>query len=120
MKAFTQKMGLLLVCLVLTGCAGKSSVHHPTPVPPETVNAPAPADGSDGKDKFTPHDASYHEDSTGQYLAVDVPLSASSGPRRGEPEELAALLEMKGTGGKEKTAVQLMRPSAIRDCSIMK
>jgi len=117
MKVLAQMMALLIVCFALSGCAGKGTSHHPAPVPPETANAPDPADSSDGKGKFTPHDASYHEDSTGQYLAVDVPLSASSGPRRGEPEELATLLEMKGEGNKEETAVQLMRPAAIRDAA---
>ncbi len=117
MKAFARMTALLLGCLVLTGCAGKGAVHHPAPVPPETVNAPAPADGSNGEGKFTPHDASYHEDASGQYLAVDIPLAASSGPRRGEPDELAVLLEMRGADTKEQTAIQLMRPAAVREAA---
>ena len=109
-------MGLMLTfCLV--GCAGKGGDQIPAPVPPETANAPAPADGTHGKDTFTPYDASYHEDSNGQYLAVNVPQDDSSGPHHGEPEALVDLLEMKGTDSREKTAVQLMRPSAIRDAA---
>jgi len=117
MKAYAQMAALLLVCFSLTGCAGKSNVHHPAPVPPETVNAPAPADGSDGEGKFTPHDASYHEDDTGAYLVVDIPRNPASGPQRGEPDELTELLEMRGTDTREQTAVQLMRPAAIRDAA---
>lgn len=123
-KPASQKLaGLvlpLLLCAGLAGCAGKQSagIATPVPVPPDTVNAPAPADSADkGSRKFVPHDASYSEDSSGQYLAVHIPADPASGPRKGEPAELTTLLEMKGTDGKEKTAVQLMRPSAIREAA---
>ena len=109
----------LLLCAGLVGCAGKQSagITTPVPVPPHTVNAPTFADGSRGDETFTPYDASYREDSAGQYLAVHVPADPASGPRKGEPAELMTLLEMKGADGKEKTAVQLMRPSAIREAA---
>lgn len=110
----------LILCAGLAGCAGKQSagVVNPAPVPPDTVNAPAPVDNADkGTGKFVPHDASYREDGSGQYLAVHIPADPASEPRRGEPGELTKLLEMKGAEGKEKTAVQLMRPSAIREAA---
>ena len=122
-KPASQKLaGLVLpflLCAGLTGCAMKQhNMDNPAPVPPDTVNAPAPADSAD-KDtgKFVPHDASYREDGSGQYLAVHIPADPASGPRKGEPAELTTLLEMKGADGKEKTAVQLMRPSAIREAA---
>lgn len=122
-KPASQKLaGLvlpLLLCAGLTGCSVKhGDVVNPAPVPPETVNAPAPADSADkGTGKFAPHDASYREDGSGQYLTVHVPADPASGPRHGDPAELAALLEMKGADTREKTAVQLMRPSAIREAA---
>ncbi len=110
----------LAFTVCLAGCAGKQSeVVNPAPVPPDVVNAPAPADSADkGTGKFVPHDAVYREDGSGQYLAVHVPADPASGPRHGDPAELAGLLEMTGTAtGKEKTAVQLMRPKAIREAA---
>ena len=107
----------LALTLCLGGCAiEQSGVVPPAPVPPGTVNAPEPADGQkDGA--FTPHDASYREDSAGQYLTVHLPSDPASGPRKGEPGELTELLEMKGENPKENTTVKLMRPSAIRDAA---
>ena len=122
-KSATEKLTTailpLLLCAGLSGCAGKQGeVVNPTPVPPNVVNAPAPADSADkGTEKFVPHDASYREDGSGQYLTVHLPSDPASGPRKGEPGELAELLEMKGTDTREKTAVQLMRPSAIREAA---
>ena len=123
-KPASQKLaGLvlpLLLCAGLTGCAiRQGEVVNPAPVPPDVVNAPAPADSADkGTGKFVPHDASYREDGSGQYLAVHIPADPASGPRHGDPAELAGLLEMTGTAtGKEKTAVQLMRPKAIREAA---
>ena len=109
----------LLLCAGLAGCAGKQGeVVNPAPVPPNTVNAPAPADSADkGTGKFVPYDASYREDGSGQYLAVHIAADPASGPRKGEPDELVELLEIKGADSKEKTAVQLMRPSAIREAA---
>lgn len=123
-KSASQKLaGLLLpllLCAGLTGCAiRQGEVVNPAPVPPDVVNAPAPADSADkGTGKFVPHDASYREDGSGQYLAVHIPADPASGPRHGDPAELAGLLEMTGTAtGKEKNAVQLMRPKAIREAA---
>ena len=122
-KSATEKLTTailpLLLCAGLAGCAGKQGeVVNPTPVPPNVVNAPAPADSADkGTEKFVPHDASYREDGSGQYLTVHLPSDPASGPRKGEPGELAELLEMKGTDTREKTAVQLMRPKAIREAA---
>lgn len=122
-KPASQKLaGLvlpLLLCVGLVGCAVKQGdVVNPAPVPPETVNAPAPADSADkGTGKFVPHDAAYREDDAEQSLEVYLPADPASGPRHGDPTELAALLEMKGADTREKTAVQLMRPSAIREAA---
>lgn len=46
----------LLLCVGLVGCTVKQGdVVNPAPVPPETVNAPAPADSADkGTGKFVP------------------------------------------------------------------
>ena len=109
----------LLLCVGLVGCTVKQGdVVNPAPVPPETVNAPAPADSADkGTGKFVPHDAEYREDGAEQSLEVYLPADPASGPRHGDPAELAALLEMKGADTREKTAVQLMRPSAIREAA---
>ena len=91
----------------------KSSIPRP-----EITNAPKPADGVTKEGAFTPYDAAYREDGSGQYLAVHIPADPASGPRHGDPAELAGLLEMTGTAtGKEKTAVQLMRPQAIREAA---
>ena len=65
---------LLLSCVVLSGCAGKQGeVVNPAPVSSEVVNAPKPADGISKEGAFTPHDASYQEDSSGQSLEVYLP-----------------------------------------------
>ena len=122
-KSASQKLaGLvlpLLLCAGLTGCAFRQGeVVNPAPVSPEIANAPKPADGITKEGAFTPYDASYREDGSGQYLAVHIPADPASGPRHGDPAELAGLLEMTGTAtGKEKTAVQLMRPKAIREAA---
>lgn len=109
---------LLLSCVVLSGCAGKQGeVVNPAPVSPEVVNAPKPADGTTKEGAFTPHDASYQEDASGQSLEVYLPADPASGPRKGEPAELTELLEMKGSSGNEQSAVQLMRPKAIREAA---
>ena len=115
----TALLWTFVFCVSLLGCTGRQvDIVNPAPVPPETVNAPAPADRAD-KDtgKFTPHDASYTEDNTGQYLSVSIPTDPASAPHKGEAGALTELLEMKGLDSKEKTAVQLMRPSAIREAA---
>lgn len=115
MSAISKSLASLLVCFALTGCAGQSV--NPVPVPPDTRNAPEPADGKEKEGAFTPYDASYQENASGPYLAVEVPQRPVAGPRKGDPAELAALLEMKGSTSKEKNAVMLMRPSAIREAA---
>ena len=109
----------LLVCIMLTGCAEKTQgdISNPAPIPPTVENAPAPAGGNRDKNAFTPHDASYREDGSGQYLAVHTPVDTASGPRPGEPAELASLLEMKGEKSADNTAVSRMRPNAIREAA---
>ena len=123
-KPASQKLaGLVLPLLRCAGLTGgtirQGEVVNPAPVPPDVVNAPAPADSADkGTGKFVPHDAAYREDGSGQDLAVHIPADPASGPLHGDPAELAGLLEMTGTAtGKEKTAVQLMRPKAIREAA---
>lgn len=114
-------MGLLAVALA--GCAGKQNSGEPVPpvpVPPQTAQAPEKADAANSKDeagKMSPYDASYGEDETAQYLAVDIPADLAAGPHKGEPGELAELLELKGVSSKENTAVRLMRPAAIREAA---
>ena len=108
----------LIFTVCLAGCAGKQEIVNPTPVSPDVVNAPAPADSADkGTRKFVPHDAAYREDGAGQSLEVYLPDNPASAPRKDDPAELTELLEMKGTGGKEQTAVQLMRPKAMREAA---
>ena len=120
-KPASQKLAALLLpfllCAALTGCAGKQEIANPAPVSPEIANAPKPADGVAKEGAFTPHDAAYREDGAGQSLEVYLPANPSSAPRKDDPAELAALLEMKGTGGREQTAVQLMRPRAMREAA---
>lgn len=121
-KSASQKLAALilpfLLCAGLSGCAGKQGeVVNPAPVSPEVVNAPKPADGVTKEGTFTPHDAAYREDGAEQSLEVYLPADPASGPRKGDPAELAELLEMKGNGGREQSAVQLMRPKAIREAA---
>ena len=105
-------MGLLAV--FLAGCAVKQDATEPVPVPipPQSTLAEKENAG-----QFTPYDASYGEDESAQYLAVAVPVDLAAGPRKGEPDELAELLELKGISPKENTAVMHMRPAAIREAA---
>lgn len=130
-----KKITSLLLPLVLTaclaGCAGKQNAGEhvpPVPMPPQTVQGPEKADAANPKpdsgkvaEKMTPpdssYDASYGEDEVSQYLAVDIPADLAAGPRKGEPGELAELLELRGVRSKENTAVRLMRPAAIREAA---
>lgn len=95
---------LAVLALCLAGCAGKQASAPVAPLPPQTAEKAAP-------------DVYYKEDANGQYLAVDIPAEASAGPRRGEPEELAGLLELKGGASEKVNAAALLRPSAIREAA---
>jgi hypothetical protein len=110
-------LGVLVVALA--GCAGKREAGGPpVPVPPQTAVEPAKkADAKEEAGKMTPYDASYGEDETTQYLVVDIPADLAAGPHKGEPDELAELLELKGVSSRENTAVSLMRPAAIREAA---
>ena len=93
----------LLLCVSMAGCAAKTDMQEPlppVPLPPQSALAAAPAP----------------EQPEGQTLTVHLPADTSGSPRQGEPEELATLLEMKGTSEKE-SAVSLMRPTAIREAA---
>lgn len=102
-------LAALAVCLF--GCAGKNAdLPSPVPLPPQVAEATQKTpDVADAPVK-------YAEDADGQYLAVDVPTTDADGPRRNDPKEMAALLEMKGSETKE-TAVTLLRPLAIREAA---
>lgn len=121
-------MGLLAISLA--GCAGKREAGEPVPpvpLPPQTAQAPEKAqpakkadsrpESGEGAGKMSPYDASYGENDTAQYLAVDIPANLAAGPHKGEPDELAGLLELKGVSSRENTAVMLMRPAAIREAA---
>lgn len=99
---------LLLVSLMcLAGCAVKTDTIEPlppVPLPPQSTMAAAP-------EKATPI-----AQEEGDTLTVYVPADTASGPRRNEPQELAVLLEMKGEAA-NVTAVNLMRPTAIREAA---
>jgi len=79
------------------------------PLPPQTLEK------AEARKEAKP-DVAYAEDEQKQYVVVAVPANASAGPRQGEPQELAGLLEMKGSDGKE-TVVSLLRPTAIREAA---
>ncbi|CAK7025616.1 MAG: hypothetical protein DELT_02570 [Desulfovibrio sp.] len=116
----SRKVLLVLAVLMfsLAGCSAKQSAETVPPVPlPPNEASPTP-DASTEKDgtTFTVNSASYAEDEAGQYLVVDVSSTQAAGPRKGEPEELAELLNMKGVKSNE-TAVSLMRPAAIREAA---
>lgn len=78
----------LLLPLALTICFAGCSVRqneavNPAPVPPDVVNAPAPADSADkGTGKFVPHDAAYRENGAEQSLDVYLPADPASGLMR--------------------------------------
>ncbi len=100
-RHFFLLLTVFLICL--GGCASRvQEPSPPLPLPPQATLA------------ATSTPAHAHEE--GQTLTVSAPVDVSQGPRRGEPEELAALLEMKGASEKE-TAVSLMRPTAIKEAA---
>lgn len=117
-----KKSVSLLLPLVLTaclaGCAGKQSAGEPVPpvpMPPQTMEQPSLSVKEGEKMDFaTPP---YAEEGAAQYVVASAPAELSQGPRTGEPEELATLLEMKRVSAQGETAVSLMRPSAIREAA---
>ena len=96
----------LLLCLSLMGCAATNEENlPPVPMLPQITatdlpkqSAPSPAQPQ------------------GQTITISTPPDLTASPRQHEPEELAVLLEMKGTAIND-TAVNLMRPSAIREAA---
>lgn len=114
-----KKTASILLPLILTaciaGCAGKQNAHEPTPLVPmpplENVAAtpPKPVPAASAASEGTAEEE-------GQTLTVAMPADSASGPRRGEPQELASLLEMKADAA-NVTAVNLMRPAAIREAA---
>lgn len=132
-KGISAMLLPLILTVCLAGCAGKQSAGEPVPpvpVPPQTAQAPEKAqapkkadaanpkpDSRNDAGKMSPYDASYGEDETTQYLAVDIPADLAADPHKGEPGELAELLELKGGSSKGNSAVRLMRPAAIREAA---
>lgn len=112
----------LILCVCLAGCAGKQNTGDvpPVPLPPQneqaTTGEPAKANPEKDSSKSAPQMDGYDHDT--HDIIVDVPADLAAAPRRGEPEELAELLEMKAARTSEKnTAVNLMRPAAIREAA---
>jgi hypothetical protein len=96
----------LAISGVLSGCAAKQEKSVPPSPVPQTEEKKAEAP-----------DLSYAESPEGQYLVVGVPADPSAGPRRGDPQELAGLLDLKGMASEKDTAVSLLRPMAIREAA---
>lgn len=117
----------VFLCFCLLACSGKKTAfeiqvsetevaaEELAPVAPDVANAPENADKQAKTDAFSPHDAVIGEDK--QTLAVHIPEDVGGAPRRDEPTELAELLQMKGKPAKEKTAVKMLRPNAIREAA---
>jgi hypothetical protein len=96
---------IFILLLSLTACAGT----------PSGLYVPLPPQGVEQSKKEAP-ELSYAEDSDRQYMAVNMPVGLADGPRQGEPQELAELLELRGWPG-EDSAVSLLRPLAIREAA---
>lgn len=99
----------LLLCLSFMGCAAKKDEETlpPVPLPPQATVAAL---------SERPVSLSEKETEQAQTITVSTAPDLTTSPRQNEPQELAALLEMKGTSEKD-TAVSLMRPSAIREAA---
>jgi hypothetical protein len=105
----------LVLTVCLAGCAGKHTAAQPVPpapLPPQTAQASAPEQPKASETEVKPGNVT----GEGQSLTVYVPADQAGGPRRGEPEKLAELLEMKSDSSKD-TAVSLIRPSAVREAA---
>lgn len=107
----------LVVCVSLAGCAVKqgSEPVPPVPLPPQTTEQSRPALREGEKVDFAA--PPYAEDDTAQYVVASIPAAFSQGPRKGEPDELVELLDLKGNGSAKDTAVSLMRPMAVREAA---
>jgi hypothetical protein len=106
---------LTLFALYCSGCAGKQQEPlPPAPLPPQTEK---PATAGKEAEKAVLASPPYAEDEAGQYMVVSVPVDKAEGPRKGEPAELAELLEMQSGTSEKDTAVSLMRPMAIREAA---
>lgn len=110
-SALGYTLVLLVFCLV-SGCAAHKPEEAAPPVPLPPQKEAVKEKG--GEQTLTADDS---RNAGGPYLAVEVASKASDGPRRGEPDELAELLEMKASFGPDDTAVKQLRPSAIRDAA---
>ena len=99
----------LLLCLSFMGCAAKKDEETLplVPLPPQATAAAL---------SERPVSLSEKEPEQAQIITVSTAPDLTTSPRQNEPQELAALLEMKGTSEKD-TAVSLMRPSAIREAA---
>ena len=105
----------------LAGCAGKQGNignMPPVPLPPQstasTESSTPVATNTKAAEKNT---ATQVAEDEGQVITVTVPAKLGAAPHKGEPEELADLLEMKGGDSKDITAVSLMRPNALREAA---
>ncbi len=112
---------VLLLFSLLSGCAARNGQNEPlppVPMPPQstasTESTPPAATKAKTVEK---NDASQQSEGEGQLFTVTVPAKLGAAPRKGEPEELADLLEMKGGDSKDSTAVSLMRPNALREAA---
>lgn len=100
--------------------ADQAASEQATPVkasPEQTASDEKAAESVAKKEKKAGADINYKEDGTRQYLEVSLPHEAGDRALPSEPDTLKDLLEMKGMGGKEETAVSLMRPNAIKEAA---
>lgn len=117
---------LIVVCLIASwGCAkqtsGTDEFALDVALPPQntatdnSVKAPLQETNISEVDKQT---LVAGEANTSTTMSSNTSSnSATDGPRKGEPAELAELLEMKATFSRDDTAVRQMRPSAIREAA---
>lgn len=96
----------LVICVSMMGCAATNEENlPPLPLPPQTTVA-----------VLSEQPATLPAQQQGQTITVSTAPDLAASPRQNEPEELAALLELKGTTAND-TAVSLMRPSAIKEAA---
>jgi hypothetical protein len=105
-------LALILVCL--SGCAVKSSLEPPVPLPPQKAGQSEPTSEGQKAEFATPP---YDEDEAAQYIVATLPKDQTTGPRKDEPSELAEILEMESGYPAKDGSVALMRPNAIREAA---